>query len=307
MRVGMGEVEAVKALTNQLSALDDEYGGQHARPMAAAFLVNTVAPYLRAEASEEVRRAMQHAAAMASYVTGWMAVDEGLHGLAQQYYVKGLELARMSGDRMAYCHILRGMSVQAADLGHGPTARHLAEVSAGAAPSSSPRMRAFITGQQAYAYAVAGDRTRAWSALREAERAVSQAESPVGRLGGFSAATLAYATAQVHVSLGDTKSSVRSLHDHFKLRDHTDSRRSELLHASLLAERQIATGYLDAACATWDRVLTAYPAMHSGRVDARVRSATRLLTPHLAHPLARQTHDRARSLLAQRSARVQAL
>jgi hypothetical protein len=86
-RIGMSEVGMVVAMTERISELDDQFGGRHARPMAAAFIVNTVAPYLRADAPGHIRKAM---AADLCYLTGYMAVDEGDHGLAQRYYSKSL-------------------------------------------------------------------------------------------------------------------------------------------------------------------------------------------------------------------------
>ncbi|MFJ2605930.1 MULTISPECIES: tetratricopeptide repeat protein [unclassified Streptomyces] len=297
-RIGQSEVQAVSAMTDRLSGLDSDFGGRYARPMAAAFLVNIIAPYLKASASPETRKAMMSAASLHCYLTGWMAVDEGAHGRAQEYYVKSLELAGASGDRMTYCHVLRGMSVQAADLGHGAPAVRLANAAAQAAPVSSPRMRAFITGQQAHSFALAGEKANALASLREAERAVNQAESPVGTFGGFTSATLAYATAQVRHALGDTKGSIESLHDHFRLRDSTDSHRSKLIFSSLLAERQLHVGHLEAACATWNAVLDEYPGMHSGRVDGRVARIPSLLLPYRSNGTARQTFERARELVA---------
>ncbi|MFC9803586.1 tetratricopeptide repeat protein [Streptomyces bacillaris] len=297
-RIGSSEVQAVTAMTERLSDLDDEFGGRYARPMAAAFLVNTVAPYLRADASSETRKSMMAAAALLCYLTGWMAVDEGAHGRAQQYYVKSLELARAGNDPTTYCHVLRGMSVQAADLGHGTPAVRLANAAADASPESSPRMRAFITGQQAHAYALAGEKTNALNSLREAERAVNQAESRLGTFGGFSSATLAYATAQVRHALGDPKGSIASLNDHFTLRDSTDMQRTKLVFSSLLAERQLEVGHLEAACATWNAVLDEYPGIHSGRMDRQVAKIPSLLSPYRSNSAARQTSEHARELIA---------
>jgi len=296
-RVGQSDVQAVSAMTERLSDLDDEFGGRYARPMAAAFLVNTVAPCLKASASSETRQSMMSAAAFLCYVTGWMAVDEGAHGRAQEYYVKSLELAGASGDHMTYCHVLRGMSVQAANLGHGTPAARLANAAAQASPESSPRMRAFLAGQQAHAYALAGEPTNAWKSLREAERAVNQAESQLGTFGGFSSATLAYCTAEVRYALGDAKGSVESLKDHFRLRDSTDMQRSKLIFGSLLAERQLEIGHLEAACATWNAVLDDYPVIHSGRMDEKVAKIPSLLSSYRSNPIARQALERSRGLL----------
>ncbi|MFJ2022574.1 tetratricopeptide repeat protein [Streptomyces sp. NPDC087897] len=296
VRIGSSEVKAVRAMTERLSDLDDDFGGRYARPMAAAFLVNTVTPYLSADGSSETRKSMLSAAAFLCYLTGWMAVDEGAHGRAQQYYLKALELAGAGGDHNTYCHVLRGMSVQAANLGHGTPAARLANVAAESAPESTPRMRAFMAGQQAHAYALAGEKANALASLREAERAVDQAESQVGTFGGFSSATLAYSTAEVRYALGDAKGSVESLHDHFRLRDSTDMQRSKLIFASLLAERQLEIGHVEAACFTWGAVLDQYPVMHSGRIDDKVKKISSLLSPYLRNPLVWQTSERAVAL-----------
>ncbi|MGW2510862.1 tetratricopeptide repeat protein [Streptomyces scopuliridis] len=293
-RIGQSEVQAVTAMTDRLSDLDGEFGGRYARPLAAAFLVNTVAPYLKASASSETSQSMMSAASFLCYLTGWMAVDEGAHGRAQEYYVKSLELAGASGDHMTYCHVLRGMSVQAATLGHGTPAVRLANAAAEASPESSPRMRAFLAGQQAHSYALAGEKTNALNSLREAERAVNQAESQLGTFGGFSSSTLAYATSEVRHALGDVKGSVESLRDHFRLRDSTDSKRSEVKFGVMLAERQLEAGHLEAACATWNRALDAYPGIHSGRIDGQISRIPSLLAPYRSNPVARQLLERSR-------------
>ncbi|MFJ1599909.1 tetratricopeptide repeat protein [Streptomyces sp. NPDC088261] len=293
LRIGMADVDMVIAMTDRISELDDQFGGRHARPMAAAFLVNTVAPYLRADAPEHVRKAMMSAASFLSYLTGWMAVDEGLHGLAQRYYLKGLELAGASADHSTYCHILRGMSVQAADLGHGAPAVRFANASSATSPKSGPRMSAFVSGQQAHSFAIAGDRVNALRSIRETERSMEKAESAAGTFGGYNPATVAYHTAQVRHALGDVAGSISSLQLHFKLRDETDSQRSELRFSSMLAERQLEIGHLEAACNTWNKVLDRHSAMHSDRLDRHVAMIPSLLNSYRANLTARETRERA--------------
>jgi hypothetical protein len=296
-RIGMLEVQTVIDMTERLMDTDNQFGGRYARPMAAAFMVNIVAPYLRADGPDEVRRAMASAASWLCYITGWMAVDEGLHGTAQQYYVKGLELAGSSGDHSTYCHILRGMSVQAADLEIGATALKWANAASEAAPTSGPRMRAFMAGQQAHSYALIGERFNALRSLRETETSLDKAHSPAGTFGGYNPATLAYHTAQVRHALGDVRGSVESLELHFRLRvPENEAQRTKLRHGALLAERQLQIGHLDAACATWSNVLDEYPLMHSEKVDNRVSEMFRLIRPYLKNPSARDLYERARLL-----------
>ncbi|MBB1256242.1 tetratricopeptide repeat protein [Streptomyces alkaliterrae] len=298
LRIGSSEVDTVAAMTERLSELDDEFGGRHARPMAAAFLVNTVAPYLKADARETVRKDMMGAAAFLCYLAGWMAVDEGLHGLAQKYYVKGLELAGASGDHSTYCHILRGMSVQAADLGHGNPAVRFADAAAAVAPGAEHRMRAFLTGQQAHAYAVLGNRREAYRFLQESTSALEKAESQTHTFGGYAPATLAYHESQVRHELGDTEGSIKSLESHFRLRTRdNDSRRSGIRFTAMLAERQLKLGHLEAACASWSQVLDDYPTVKSGRVDRSIATMRNSLRPHLRNSRARDLHERARTAM----------
>jgi hypothetical protein len=196
-RIGHGEVAAVRAMTEHISDLDDQFGGRMARPLAAAFLVNTIAPYLKATASEGVREQMLSAASDHLYLTGYMAMDERADGLAQRYYVKALELAGAAQDHLTYCTTLRGMSVQAVDLGHGPQAVRLANSAAAAAPAAGPRMRAFLAGQQAHAAAQTGDRSGALLWIKEAESAMERAESRAKAFGSYDPSSLAYHVGQV--------------------------------------------------------------------------------------------------------------
>lgn len=290
---GMPEVGLVTKMTDRLWETFEDLGGAHTRPMAAVFLANTVAPYLRADAPEDIRRAMMSAASFLCYLTGWMAEDEALHGLAQQYYEKGLEFAGASGDHSTYCHVIRGMSVQAADLGHGRIAVRLADAAAAASPKTGPRMQAFFAAQQGYASAVAGDGRAALARIRETEKFLNIADSGIGAFGGFNASTLAYATSQVRYHSGDVKGSIDSLDLHFRLRDTSDKPRSALRFSSVLAERQLKLGHLDAACKTWHQVLDGYPHVNSGRVDRHVANIVRLLQPYRANSAAREVRERA--------------
>ncbi|MFH8367610.1 transcriptional regulator [Streptomyces sp. NPDC018031] len=295
-RIGMPEVHMVTAMTERISELDDQFGGRHARPMAAAFLVSSVAPYLRAEAPENVRKAMMSAASDLCYLTGYMAVDEGLHGLAQRYYLKALELAGASEDHLTYCTTLRGMSVQAVDLGHGRTAMRLADAAAAASPAAGPRMRAFLAGQQAHAAAQTGDHARALTYLREAETSMDKAESRERAFGSYDPAALNYHTSQVRFEMGDMRGAVEAMQQSDKLR-YDIYRRTRVKERAILAERQFAVGHLEAACATWSSALNDYPLVQSGRADQRMKKMLSLLRPHVKNQVARTLHERARTIV----------
>ncbi|MFE7424087.1 tetratricopeptide repeat protein [Streptomyces sp. NPDC057545] len=294
-RIGMNEVDMVIAMTERVSELDDQFGGRHTRPMAASFVVNTVTSYLRADAPEGVRKAMLSAASDLLYLTGYMAVDEGLHGLAQRYYVKALELAGAAEDHLTYCTTLRGMSVQAVDLRHGAKAMELADLAAAASPKAGPRMRAFLAGQQAHAAAQTGDRTGALRYIREAEGAMDRAESRGKAFGSYDPAALNYHISQVRYELGDVSGAVEAMQESDKVR-YSVYRRARVRHRATLAERQLEIGHLEAACATWHQALDDYPMVQSGRADDRIRTMFGLLRPHLKNATARDLYDRARAV-----------
>ncbi len=294
-RIGYSDVDVVTAMTERVSDLDDRFGGRHARPMAAAFLVNTVSAYLQADASPDVRRAILSAASDLSYLTGYMAVDEGLHGLAQLYYVKALELAGAAEDHLTYCTTLRGMSVQAVDLGLGAQALRLADAAAAAAPQAGPRMRAFLAGQQAHSAAQTGDRSNALAFMAQAERAMDIAESQAKAFGSYDPAALKQHEAQVKFAFGDVRGSVASLKESQSLRP-PSYRRAKVRLGALLAERQLQIGHLEAACASWHTALDDYPLVRSGRCDERMAEMKSLLRPHLRNRAARDLYERARSV-----------
>ncbi|WP_369384004.1 tetratricopeptide repeat protein [Streptomyces sp. cg36] len=294
-RIGMNEVDMVVAMTERVSELDDQFGGRHARPMAASFMVNTVAAYLRADAPENVRQAMLSAASDLLYLTGYMAVDEGLHGPAQRYYVKALELAGAAEDHLTYCTTLRGMSVQAVDLGHGAKAMELADAAAAASPKAGPRMRAFLAGQQAHTSAQTGDRTNALRYMYEAEAAMDRAESRSKAFGSYDPSSLNYHVSQVRYELGDVHGAIEAMQHSDQLR-YGIYRRARVRHRATLAERQMEVGHLEAACATWHQALDDYPMVQSGRADERIRTMFSLIRPHLKNTAARDLYERARTI-----------
>ncbi|MEU2114122.1 tetratricopeptide repeat protein [Streptomyces sp. NPDC016459] len=292
-RIGMSDVQSVIAMTERLSDIDDQFGGRTARPMAAAYLVNTVAPYLRADAPENVRKAMMSAASDLSYLTGYMAVDEGVHGMAQRYYLKALELAGASEDHLTFCTTLRGMSVQAVDLGHGTEAMRLADAAAAASPQAGPRMRAFLAGQQAHAAAQEGNGRLALQRIQEAEVAMEKAESQSKTFGSYNPSSLAYHVGQVRYELGDVAGSIESLKESDRLRP-SAFRRTSIRYLSMLAERRLEVGHLEAACETWGRVLEIYPLVQSGQCDRNISTMHSRILPFLKNHTARDLHERAR-------------
>ncbi|MEW9521296.1 hypothetical protein AB0F14_32530 [Streptomyces tubercidicus] len=295
LRIGMGDIETVRKMTENIADILDDLGGAHARPMAAAFLVNTVGPYLKAYGTEEARKAMRSAAADLVYLTGWMAMYEREHRIGQRYYVKALKLAGAAEDHLTYCRTLRGMALQASNLGHGAKALELADSAAEAAPVAGPRLTAFLRGQQAHGAAMVKDRTQAFTRLREAETALSQADGRNDHIGGYDRAAYEFHVAHVLWELGDRPESVRALRRANRCRPAAE--RQGRLHANgLLARRLLAMRHVEESCETWARFLDDYTGTASARGDEHFAALWEGLRPHRQLPAVRQLSDRAREV-----------
>ncbi|MFJ6636731.1 hypothetical protein ACIQMR_36025 [Streptomyces sp. NPDC091376] len=278
-RIGASQVASVRSMTERIADILDEFGAGHARPMAAAFLVNTVGPWLRAQASEPVKLAMLAAASDLTYLTGWMAMYEKAHGLGQTYYTKALKLADEANDHVTYCRTLRGMSLQASNLGHGRMALEFADSAAEAAPSAGPRLVAFLRGQQAHAASMVGDRHQAHTRLREAERALAKADNRRDAIGGYDQTAYLFHVSHVLMEEGDLPGSIKAMQHSIRVQPAKE--RQGRVHAyAVLAQRQLRHGHLDASCDSWGRFLDEYEHVSSVRGDDHFATMRKDLVPY---------------------------
>ncbi|MFJ9718167.1 hypothetical protein ACIRPQ_19850 [Streptomyces sp. NPDC101213] len=296
-RIGASQVASVRSMTTRIADILDEFGAGHARPMAAAFLVNTVGPWLRAEASAPVKADMLAAASDLTYLTGWMAMYEKAHGLGQTYYVKALRLADEAADHVTYCRTLRGMSLQATNLRHGRMALELADSAAEAAPSAGPRLVAFLRGQQAHAASMVGDRRQAHARLREAETALSQADNRRDAIGGYDQTAYLFHVSHVLMEEKDLPGSIKAMQQSIRVQP-VQERQGRVHAYALLAQRQLKHGHLDAACESWGHFLDEYEHVSSIRGDDHFATMRRKLTPHAKARSVRELAGRVREVAA---------
>ncbi|MFB8241025.1 hypothetical protein ACFC58_31255 [Kitasatospora purpeofusca] len=297
VRVGAGEVATVERMTVHIADILDELGAGHARPMAAAFLTNTVGTYLRADATPQVRASMLSAASDLVYLIGWMAMYEIEHGLGQSYYHRALDLAAAAGDHVTYCRTLRGMALQAANLKYGQRALNLADAAAEAAPASGPRLRAFLAGQQAHGAALVGDRRLAFARLRETEQALAKADGRNDHVGGYDAAAYHFHVSSVLYALGDVPESITAMQQSQRLRPPTE--KQGRAHANgVMAQRQTEVGHIEQAATTWHHFLDDYEKLSSARADDHFRTMLASTSPYDRNPRIRDLRDRAHTLVA---------
>lgn len=293
VRIGAGDVATVRTMTARIADILDHVGAGYAHPMAAAFITNTVGPYLRASGTELTRQQMRSAAADLVYLTGWMAMYEGAQGLGQRYYLRALELAGAADDHITYCRTLRGMSLQATHLGHGAKGLELADAAAEAAPASGPRRVAFFRGQQAAAAAMTGDGRAARARLRETETALSRADDRQDAVGGYDQAAFHFHEGHVRWHLGDRSGSIASLRRANAGRSPLE-REGRLHCLGVIAERQIRMRHVEAACETWGIFLDEYRSISSARGDEHMKTLRRALPAYRTVPGVRELEDRVR-------------
>ncbi|MFE4356689.1 hypothetical protein [Kitasatospora sp. NPDC056800] len=301
VRVGDGEVQTVRTVTDRIAGILDELGAAHARPMAAAFLVNSVGPWLQASGTTQVKADLLSAAADLTYLTGWMAMYETAHGLGQKYYVQALRLAREAQDHVTYCRTLRGMALQASNLGYGPKALELADSAAEAAPASGPRLRAFLTGQQAHGAAMVKDRRQAFARLAETETALAQADGRNDSIGGYDQSAYHFHVSHVLYELGDLPGAIKELQLSNRARP-ANEKQGRVHGNGLLARRQMELGHVEAACATWDTFLDDYVTLSSVRGDEHFRALNTALPTHAANGTVRRLRERTREVARQKAA-----
>ncbi|WP_406365569.1 tetratricopeptide repeat protein [Streptomyces sp. NBC_01546] len=121
VRVGAGEVAAIRTMTRTFGDAAAEYGGAHVRQLAVRYLTSSVGPWLDGRYSEATGRGLYAATSELVHLCGWMAQDEGgddhHQGLAQRYYAHAFALAEEAGAAELAATALRGMATQAIDLG----------------------------------------------------------------------------------------------------------------------------------------------------------------------------------------------
>lgn len=305
VRVGQGEVQAIRTMVKTLGDAAAEYGGGHIRGIARSYLVENVGPWLNGRCTEDTRRALYAATSQLTHLLGWMSQDEGddqaHQQLARDYYAHSWRLADEASEPELAATALRGLTVLA--IGGGP--RHRAEAVALAERTmtyaknlSDPRARAYYESTAAEAAALDGDHTIATRALSSSQTYIERsAGAPPGEswASHFSLGRWAYASGMILARMGDLTAAQDSLHqalDAYGL----DRRRTRASVLGNLGEIHLRRGDLDGALDIWTQFLDCADGVQSVKIrdaaaDMRVRLARH------QDPTARELSERAAQLL----------
>lgn len=174
-RIGVIDVDAIRTTTEMFAALDNRFGGGHARRSLIQYLMSDVRGMLDGRYDEGTGIALFEAAAEALLLAAWMSYDAGIHGLAQRYFATALRLAQDADDPLLAGSILDAMSHQATFLGKHREAVNLARAArSGTRGVATATLTAHFHAMEARALAVAGDRVGADRAFIQAVRVFEQ-------------------------------------------------------------------------------------------------------------------------------------
>ncbi|MCG8915129.1 hypothetical protein L6E12_04905 [Actinokineospora sp. PR83] len=293
VRVGAGEVAAIRTMTTALGDTAAEIGGAHARHLAVRYLVNDVRPWLEGTYTEATGRALFSATAELTHLAGWMANDAGHPGLAQRYYLHSHRLAAEAGDPGLAATALRGLADLSLDLGHHATALRLAAASDDLGRTSTePRARAYFATIHARAAAADHDSTTATARLAAAATAIDHAtKTTPGRAWAdhYDPSRWAHETGMVHYRLGDLRAAVEHLHHAMALG--LNRRRTHAVVTGDLGRVLLRRGDTDAALHAWTTFADLAEGVTSTRIaDSATDIAARLRA--IDTPDARDLHNR---------------
>ncbi|WP_037581469.1 hypothetical protein [Phaeacidiphilus oryzae] len=295
-RVGRGDVSAVRAVGDLFRALDNAYGGGHARQALIRYLESEAEPMLRGRYGEAIGRSLFGAVADLTRLAGWTSYDIGAHGLAQRYFVQSLRLAQAANDRLYGGYVLITMSRQAVYLGHGREAVQLARVAQQGVGTTAPApVQALLHAAEARGHSVLGDARSCTTALVRAERTLQSAR-PGDELPGwarfFDEAQLADEFAHCYRDLQQWRSAAQHAERSLRLRQ-PGYARSKVFCRIVLATARLGMGEVDEACASAMEALRVATEMRSTRTIEYLRDYARRLAPYRGNTAARSFEEAA--------------
>ncbi|THA56712.1 regulator, partial [Streptomyces sp. A0958] len=282
LRVGDGDVAALRSVAELFRTLDHAYGGGHARQALVRYLEHETEPMLRGTYTEATGRRLFAAAADLTRLAGWTSYDIAAHGLAQRYFVQALRLSQAAGDRAYGSYVLITMSRQAVYLAHGREAVQLARVAQQGIGSAAPHaVLALLHAVEARGHAVLGDAKACTASLTRAERALETArpgdEVPQWAR-DFDEAQLADEFGHCYRDLQQHRAAAQHAERSLQLRAPAYAR-SRLFCRVVLACARLGLGELEQACRLGAEAAQQAAEIRSVRAAEYVRDFERRLEP----------------------------
>ncbi|MFF4220943.1 tetratricopeptide repeat protein [Streptomyces nondiastaticus] len=303
VRVGAGEVAAVKQMVKALGDSAAELGGGHARHLAVRYLTVDVAPWLNGKYTEATGRALFAATSQLVHLAGWMAQDEGddpeHQGRAQQYYAHAYRLAAEAHDPELSATALRGLAVQAIDLGFRAEAVQLSEACVRYGKDlDNARAVAYYEATLANAAAQDDDRRLATRHLALSESAIGRSPATAGEswAAHYSPGRWAHESAMILARLGDLDAAEEHLRLALDIHG-LDRRRTRAIVLADLGGVRLRQGDVDGALGTWNDFVDCAEGIRSVKVHKAANDIRTRLNRFRAMPEAEHLRQKAAQFL----------
>jgi hypothetical protein len=157
-RIGLADVEKIRATTAAFRAWDNQHGGGMSRDAVVAQLKATTELLRHGRMSDAVGRGLFSAVADLASVAGWMTHDAGRSPEGQRYLLLGLRAAAEAGDGPLAAHLLNCLSRVANHLGRIDDALEMVQFAQyGTRKLPSGRIKAVLAALEARYLAITGD------------------------------------------------------------------------------------------------------------------------------------------------------
>jgi hypothetical protein len=157
-RIGLADVEKIRATTAAFRAWDNQHGGGLSRHAVVAQLKATTELLHHGRMSDTVGRELFSAVGDLASVAGWMTHDSGRSPEGQRYLLLGLRAAAEAGDTALAAHLLNCLSRLANHLRRTDDALEMVQLAQyGTRKLPAGRLKAVLAALEARQLAITGD------------------------------------------------------------------------------------------------------------------------------------------------------
>ncbi|WP_018655922.1 hypothetical protein [Actinomadura flavalba] len=278
-RVGVAEVQRVRAARDRYEQMYRRVGGVPVRPRVVAYLHRQVAPLVKGTYDDATGRELLRAAGGLVALAGISAYDADRQPLAQRYLLHALRMAKASGSRSFGGYVVALLANQAMYRGTYRQVIQYAETALrGAGGHLSPALVVDLHALQAKAYARMGDTAGCHRHMARSYGVEIRRENEPPETGYVQPGLVATQHAEALRRLGDLRAAQEHAEQALAPDDvHTRGQAHRLAtFALILAQR----GEVEHAADIGEQMLDRAAGMESGRIAERVRDVVDALARH---------------------------
>ncbi|MFD4833969.1 hypothetical protein ACFWPV_29620 [Streptomyces uncialis] len=281
-RLGVSDIERIRATTVELHRIDDIHGGAQLVDAAACCIEYVEAAARRCTYGSRVQNLLYQALGEMAASAAWFAFDAGQQDVARRWWDTGLRYALLARDRMLRARIWSSMSHQAYVLGHGGEAVSVARAALDETRGRrNGTLSALLHTRVAQGHALQGEQGWCARSLLRAEQEFDRTDGqPQGWLGFFSEGEVSSAAALCCRSLGQHTASVELARASLRVVKSTPFKRNHFAAHVRVGRSLAASGELDEALAAGHEALTLLPQIRSPRVEHQLRALRTTLVEH---------------------------